>query len=138
MTRRSKTVLFILAVLVVLAYAGMVAFSIQDDRRAAAFRFAAEEPRAVLEKITQSAKDKGGFTGSGVGLTIPDGAWPSLGPTRWTVTADGTVRGTAPERGLVVLLAPEMRDGKVAWKCSVEPARDFMPGTCGMIVRAYR
>src|SRR5258705_4706111 len=133
MTRRTKSILSIVAIRAVLLVAGNIAFVRQDDRRAAAFRFAVNEPQAAMTQITRVAESKGSVAGSGVGVTIPDKQLPNLGPIRWTVSPDGAIRGTAPERGLVVLLTPEMRDQKVAWNCKLEPEREFMRSTCGFI-----
>lgn len=138
MTRRAKTVLVTVAILAVLMVAGNVAFVRQDDQRAAAFKFAVNQPEAALKQITQIAESKGTLSSSGVGVMIPDREIANLGLTRWTVSPDGTIRGTAPERGLAVLLTPEMRDRKVAWNCKVEPEREFMRGTCGFIGQANR
>ena len=138
MTRRAKTVLITVVVLAVLIVAGNIAFVWQDDRRAAAFRFAVSEPLPALNRITQVAEVKGSLAGSGIGVTIPDKEMANLGPSRWTVSPDGVVRGTAPERGLVVLLTPEMRDKKVAWNCKVEPEREFTRSTCRFIREVNR
>jgi len=35
---------------------------------------------------------------------------------------------------LVVLLTPEIRDGKIAWNCKVEPEREFLQGTCAVLI----
>ena len=83
-----------------------------------------------MKRIAQVAEDKGSLSGSGIGVTIPDKVLRDVGPARWTISPDGEIRGSAPDRGLVVLLTPQMRDKKVAWKCKVEPPREFLPGAC--------
>jgi hypothetical protein len=130
MTRGARSAVIGVSVIALLMVAGHIAFVRRDDRQAAAFKFAVNEPAAALKQITQVAEGKGTLAGSGVGVVIPAKESANLGPTQWTISPDGMVRGTASERGLEVLLTPEMRDGKVSWNCKLEPEREFLRGTC--------
>lgn len=130
MPRGLKTILFIVTVLVALMLAGNIVFTMHDDRLSENSGFAIAKPEAALERITQIAEDNGRLLNSGVGVTIPAEKSASLGPTQWSVTADGTISGAAPERGLAVLLTPEMRDGKVTWHCKLEPSHEFLRNIC--------
>lgn len=138
MTRLTKTILITAVALVALVVAGYVAFMRQDDRRSAAFLFAVNEPASAMKRIAQVAEEKGTVSGSGVGVTIPDKVLRDVGPVRWTVSPDGEIRGSAPDRTLAVVLTPGMRDKKVAWKCKVEPEREFLPGACRALESAGR
>jgi hypothetical protein len=138
MTRLTKTILAAVVILAVLVVAGNALFVRQDDRRSAAFQFAVNEPASAMKRIAQVAEDKGSLSGSGIGVAIPDKVVHDVGATRWTISPDGEIRGSAPDRGLAVVLTPEMRDKKVAWKCKVEPQREFLPGACNAIEAAGR
>ena len=138
MTRSVKVVLIAVVIIAVLIVAGNIAFVRQDDRRSAAFKFAVNEPESARKRITEVAETKGSLAGSGAGITIPDKVLRDVGPTTWTVSPDGVIRGSAPDRKLVVLLTPEMRDKRVAWKCKVEPEREFLPSACRLIEQASR
>jgi hypothetical protein len=138
MTRGAKSALITVAVILLLLVAGQMAFTARDDRLAATFRFAVEEPEAALKQILQVAERSGTLVGSGVGVAIPGRESAILGRTQWTISPDGAIRGAAPERGLIVALTPEMRDGKVEWNCKLEPEREFMRATCRSLVQVNR
>jgi hypothetical protein len=128
--------------LAILIVAGSIAFQRRDDRLAATFQFAVNEPELALKQIAQVAEGKdslsGSGSGSGIGVAIYRRKMPNLGPTQWTITADGVVRGSAPERGQLVLLTPDFRNGKVAWNCKLEPEPEFIRNTCSHIRQANR
>jgi hypothetical protein len=130
MNRSLKIGLAVVGAIVALLVAGSVVFQIFDDRRAEAFKFALFEPENVLRDISSRAAASRSLTGSGKGLVVPDKASGRLGPTRWTVSPDGVVEGHAPERGLTVVWTPEMKDGKVEWRCKVEPPMSITPTAC--------
>jgi hypothetical protein len=130
MSRGAKAILIVVAVIALLAIAGNIAFVRWDERRAAAFGFAVNEPETAIKQITQAAERKGTLVGSGIGVAIPSRTLTNVGSTQWTISPDGAIRGSAPERGLVVVLIPEMTDRKVAWNCKLEPEREFMRSTC--------
>jgi len=138
MTRGAKFALITVAVIVLLLVAGHMAFTMRDDRLAATFRFAVEEPEAALKQIVSTAERSGTLTGSGSGVAVPGKKSSILGRTEWTISPDGVIRGVAPERGLVVMLVPKMQDGKVVWNCKLEPEREFMPATCRSLVQVNR
>ena len=138
MTRGTKSALITVAVVLLLLVAGYMAFIARDDRRAAAFSFAVKDPEAALRQIAQIAERSGTLDGSGVGVAIPGRESAILGRTQWTISPDGAIRGAASERGLVVALMPEMRDGKVVWNCKLEPEREFMRGACAFLLQVNR
>ena len=116
-------------VILALLVAGNIWFHILDDRRSEAFRFALFEPENVLKEITASAEASKNLSGSGKGVAVPGRPSGPLGPTRWTVSSDGIVEGRAPERGLTVVWTPQLKDGKVEWRCRVEPGGNAFPHT---------
>ena len=138
MTRGPKIALVTVAVIALLLIVGHIAFVRRDDQQAAAFRFAVNEPEEALRRITHAAESKGTLVGSGVGVTIPGRESANLGRTQWTISPDGTVRGVAPERRLVVLLTPKMSEGNVTWTCKLEPEREFLRSTCALIGQGAR
>jgi len=138
MTRRAKFAFVTLAVIILLFLAAYVAFMDRDDRLAATFRFAVNEPEAALKQIVQIAERRGTLVGSGIGVVIPERESTILGRTQWIISPDGVIRGAAPKRGLVVTLTPAMRDGRVTWNCKVEPERQFMPATCRFLEQVNR
>lgn len=138
MSRRTKTMLITLAALAVIIVAGNIAFQKLDERRAAAFGFAVNEPEQALKQIARAAEIKGSLSGAGFGIAIAGKELPALGLTQWTISTDGVIRGTAAERSLIVLLTPELRDGRVAWNCKLEPEREFLRGTCAYVGQANR
>ena len=138
MTRRAKSALITLAVVVLLFVAGHIAFVARDDRLSAAFNFAVNDSEAALKQIVQNAEHNGTLVGSGVGVAIPGRESAILGRTQWTIAPDGAIRGAAPDRGLVVVLTPEMRDRKVVWNCKLEPEREFLRGACALLVQVNR
>lgn len=138
MSRSVKIGLATAGAVLILLVAGNIWFVALDDRRAAGFKFALFEPEQALKQITQKAEASKSLVGSGIGVVIPAKASGSLGATRWTVSPDGLVQGTASERGLAVVWTPELKEGKVEWRCTAEPKRDFTPGTCDGIQRFER
>jgi len=124
----------ILALLV----AGNIWFRVVDDRRAAGLRFVLIEPEKALEQITQRAETSKTLSASGMGIVIPAKVAGPLGPTQWTISADGRVEGRAPEFAMVVVWTPEVRDGRVEWRCTAEPKSYFRPSVCGDIRRFER
>lgn len=121
MSRLLKTSLAAVGAILVLLLAGSIWFNMMDDRRSEVFRFALFEPENVLREITARAEASKNLSGSGRGLAVPGRPSGPLGPTRWTVSSDGMVEGRATERGLTVVWTPQLKDGKVEWRCTVEP-----------------
>jgi len=138
MSRGVRVAAIAAAVVAALMVAGNMAFVRQDERRAAAFGFAVGQSAAAVEQIARAAVRQGSLKGSGIGVAIADQASSSVGPTRWSVSPEGVIRGSAPERGLTVLLTPEMRDGNLTWHCQVEPEQAFLRGTCRFVGQAVR
>ena len=124
--------------MLLLLVAGNMWFVALDDRRAAGFKFALLEPEEALKQITRQAEASKSLVESGNGVVIPGKGSGPLGVTQWIVSPNGLVQGRAPERGLVVVWTPELKEGKVEWRCTAEPRRDFTPGTCGAIQRFER
>jgi len=138
MIKSIKIGLAALGVLVLLLVAGNVWFVSIDERRAEAFRFAMFDPADALKEITQKAEAGKGLAGSGKGVVIPERKSDSLGLVQWNISADGVVQGNASKRDLTVVWKPELKDGKVEWRCVVEPKREFSPGACAGAARFER
>ena len=121
---RPKKVVLIIAGFVVLLWLGYIAFMVQDERQATALNFAMEAVPA-LERITQAGVNSGTLTGSGKSVSVSVATGAPSGATTWTITPDGVVRGTASATGLAVVWTPELKAGKVAWRCTGEPQKQF-------------
>lgn len=118
------------ATILALLVAGHVWFTAMDKRRADGLRFAWSEPEVALERISERAETSKTLRGSGNGIVIAAKTPGSLGPTQWTISADGRVEGRAPERALLVIWTPELREGRVEWRCTAEPKDGFTAGVC--------
>ena len=138
MRRLLKIGLAVVGTLLALLVAGSVGFHLFDERRAEALRFALIEPEGLLMDISSRAAASRSLAGSGKGLFMQGKASGRVGPTRWTVSPDGVVEGHAPERGLTVVWTPEIKDGKVEWRCRVEPPRIVSPTACRDVKRFER
>lgn len=130
MNRNLRTTLITVSVIAALLVGASVAFQMRDDARGAAFRFAVHMPAPALQAITEAAERRGTLAGSGAGVEIPGSAVPGVGASQWSISPNGVIHGTAPERGLSIVLTPEMREKKIFWTCRVDPEAKFQRGVC--------
>jgi len=96
-------------------------FSDADGRARLAGDYLIDDARPAMDAIAKSAASKGALRGSGVGITVrPSGrgtrAYGSDG--FFLVGSNGVIQARSPQHGVVLTLTPELRDGKVAWRCT--------------------
>jgi hypothetical protein len=96
-------------------------FSDADGRARLAGDYLIEDARSAMDAITQYAASKGALRGSGVGIAVrPSGrgarAYGSDG--FFLVGSNGVIQAQSPQHGVGLTLTPELRDGKVAWRCT--------------------
>ena len=123
MKRSVKVSLVTLGTLVLLFVVGNALFVAWDDRVAAGIKFAVFEPEQALKEITMRAEASKSLVGSGSGIVIPGKPSGPIGATKWTVSPNGIVQGTAPESSLMVVWTPILKNEKVEWRCIAEPKR---------------
>jgi hypothetical protein len=118
------------ALLIVAALAGagyyygpelMSFFSDADGRARLAGDYLIDDAQPAMEAIARNATSKGVLRGSGVGIAVkPSGrgarAYGSDG--FFLVGSNGVIQARSPQHGVVLTLTPELRDGKVAWRCT--------------------
>lgn len=96
-------------------------FSDANGRARLAGDYLIEDARPAMAAIAQNAASKGALRGSGVGVAVkPSGrgarAYGSDG--FFLVGSNGVIQARSPQHGVVLTLTPELRDGKVAWRCT--------------------
>jgi hypothetical protein len=118
----------VLLVVVALAGAGyyygpelMGYFSDANGRARLAGDYLIGDAQPAMDAIAKSAASKGTLSGSGVGITVrPSGrgarAYGSDG--FFLVGSNGVIQARSPQQGVVLTLTPELRDGKVAGRCT--------------------
>lgn len=121
-------VIGILLVVVALAGAGyyygpelMGYFSDADGRARLAGDYLIEDARPAMDAIAKNAASRGALRGSGVGITVRPsgrGARTYGSDGFFLVGSNGVIQARSPQHGVGLTLTPELRDGKVAWRCT--------------------
>ncbi|MBI4207642.1 MAG: pilin [Betaproteobacteria bacterium] len=100
---------------------------VPPERRAATvLYFATEDARTAIERNAGRTKS---LTGAGKGVAIAPRKDEGIGDLDFEVTADGQITGHAREYKFKLFLTPEIKEGRVAWKCSGLPL-DLLPSAC--------
>lgn len=92
-----------------------------------------EDAGPAMAAITQKAESKGSLRGAGAGVA----AKPSRRGARsygsdgfFIVASNGVIQARSPQQGVGLTLTPEMRDGKVVWRCSSTLPADRLTSRC--------
>ncbi len=96
-------------------------FSDADGRARLAGDYLIEDAQPAMNAIAHNAASKGALRGAGAGIAVkPSGrgvrAYGSDG--FFLVGSNGVIQARSPQHGVVLTLTPELRDGKVAWRCT--------------------
>jgi hypothetical protein len=96
-------------------------FSDANGRARLAGDYLIEDARSAMHAIARNAETKGALGGAGLGIAVkPSGrgarAYGSDG--FFLVGSNGVIQARSPQHGVGLTLTPELRDGKVAWRCT--------------------
>lgn len=96
-------------------------FSDADGRARLAGDYLIDDAQAAMDAIAQNAASTGALRGAGLGVAVkPSGrgarAYGSDG--FFLVGSNGVIQARSPRHGVGLTLTPELRDGKVAWRCT--------------------
>jgi len=93
---------------------------------ATALYVATEDARTAIERSAGRAK---ALTDAGKGVAIAPRKHEEFGELDFEVTADGQITGHARKYKFKLFLTPELKEGRVTWKCSGPPL-DLLPSAC--------
>lgn len=96
-------------------------FSDADGRARLAGDYLIDDARPAMDAIAHNAASTGALRGAGLGIAVkPSGrgarAYGSDG--FFLVGSNGVIQARSPQHGVGLTLTPELRDGKVAWRCT--------------------
>ncbi len=96
-------------------------FSDADGRARLAGDYLIDDARPAMDAIAHNAASKGTLRGAGLGIAVkPSGrgarAYGSDG--FFLVGSNGVIQARSPQHRVGLTLTPELRDGKVAWRCA--------------------
>ncbi|MCG6876384.1 MAG: hypothetical protein LJE97_14955 [Betaproteobacteria bacterium] len=92
-----------------------------------------EDAGPAMVAIARNAESKGTLRGAGVGVAVK----PSSRGARiygsdgfFLVGSNGVIQAQSPQHGVGLTLTPELRDGRVVWRCSSTVPRDRLTSQC--------
>jgi len=92
-----------------------------------------EDASPAMAAIARSAEAKGSLHGAGAGIAVK----PSRRGARiygsdgfFLVGSNGVIQAQSPQHGVGLTLTPELRDGRIVWRCSSSAPPEKLTSLC--------
>lgn len=92
-----------------------------------------EDASPAMAAIARSAEATGALRGAGVGIAVKPsrrGAWFYGSDGFFLVGSNGVIQAQSPQHGVGLTLTPELRDGRIVWRCTSSAPQEKLTSRC--------